>query len=123
MLRWEERLAGGVTIEVLTIGDEVVGYCDTARADDPGWGEVRAIYVRPNHQGRGCGSALLDAGMRSLSGAGFSKTLLWVFDRNLSARSFYEGKGWSLGRRIRLEDIGGTQVTLVRYEKNPPVDP
>ena len=123
MSGWEGRLAGGVTIDVLTVGDEVVGYCSTAPADDPGWGEVRAIYVHPRFQGRGYGSALLEAGIRSISGAGFSEALLWVFDRNLSARSFYERKGWSLGRPIRLEDIGGIQVTLVKYEKNPPVDP
>ena len=115
--RWEERLTRGVTVQVLTVDDEVVGYCSTALADDPGWGEIVAVYVSPGHQRRGCGSVLLDAGVGALSGAGLSKALLWVFDRNLVARSFYESRGWLLGKPIRLEDIGGTQVTLVRYER------
>lgn len=115
--KWEERLTRGVIVQVLTVDDEVLGYCSTAPADDPGWGEILAVYVHPGHQRRGFGSVLLDAGLGALSGAGFSKALLWVFDRNLAARSFYESGGWLLGRPIRLENIGGTHVTLVKYER------
>ena len=115
--RWEERLSSGVTVQVIADDDEVLGYCSSALAVDPGWGEILAVYVRPGHQRRGCGSVLLDAGLDALAGVGLSRALLWVFDRNLTARSFYESRGWSLGRPIRLEDIGGIQVTLVKYER------
>jgi GNAT superfamily N-acetyltransferase len=118
--RWEDRLMGGVTTHVVTKKAEVVGYSSIAPADDPGWGEVRAIYVHPDHQGRGYGSALLSAGLTSLAALGFRWALLWVIDRNLQGRSFYESRGWTLGRPIRIEDIGGTQVTLVRYERDLP---
>lgn len=115
--RWEGRLTRGASVQVLTVDDEVLGYCSTSSSDDPGWGEILAVYVHPGHQRRGFGSLLLDAGLGALSEVGFSKALLWVFERNLAARSFYESRGWLLGRPIRLEDIGGTQVTLVRYER------
>ena len=115
--RWHERLTGGVTVQVLIVDDEVAGYCSTALADDPGWGEILAVYVHPGYQRSGFGSILLDAGLDALSGVGLSKALLWVFERNLAARAFYESRDWLLGRSIRLEDIGGIQVTLVKYER------
>ena len=115
--RWEERLNLGATTQVLTFGEELVGYCSSALQDDSGWGEILAVYVHPDHQRRGHGSVLLAAGLDTLADSGCTRALLWVFERNAAARSFYESRAWELGRPIRLEDIGGTQVTLVRYER------
>ena len=54
-----------------------------------------------------------------LAGAGYERAVLWVLDSNTRARVFYEREGWSLARAIKVEPIGGVDVTHVRYEKNP----
>jgi CTP:molybdopterin cytidylyltransferase MocA len=59
---------------------------------------------------------LLDAGAATLRDEGFDRGLLWVLEANTRARRFYERQGWRVGKPIRVEDIGGNQVTEVRYE-------
>lgn len=95
----------------------IVGFCATGPSIDDDWGEVFAIYVDPRHWGHGVGRDLLTAGEQALLGAGYSKSLLWVLEGNTRARAFYEQQGWALGKPIRIEAIGGTDVTEVRYEK------
>jgi GNAT superfamily N-acetyltransferase len=53
---------------------------------------VEHLYVRPDLQGTGIGSALLDVA-KDLRPAGFR---LWVFQRNVEARRFYERRGLRL---------------------------
>jgi GNAT superfamily N-acetyltransferase len=50
---------------------------------------VELLYVRPDLQGSGIGGALLEVA-RELSPDGFR---LWVFQRNVGARRFYERHG------------------------------
>jgi ribosomal protein S18 acetylase RimI-like enzyme len=95
----------------------VVGFCASGPADDEGWGEVYAIYVHPDHWGQGHGHELITAVENHLALSGYARVLLWVIDNHPQARSFYERQGWHLGKPIRIEEIGGVQVTLVRYEK------
>ena len=52
-----------------------------------GW--IEHFHVDPAHQGRGVGSALLDA-VKAERPAGFS---LWVFESNTPARAFYRAHG------------------------------
>ena len=61
-----------------------------------------AIYVLPDAQGEGIGSALLDL-VKALRPGGFS---LWVFESNTSARAFYARHG--LVER-ELTDGGGNE--------------
>jgi ribosomal protein S18 acetylase RimI-like enzyme len=60
------------------------------------------LYVHPDAQHRGVGSMLLDHAKR-LRPRGFS---LYVFQRNTSARSFYEARGLRL---VRLGDGSGNE--------------
>jgi ribosomal protein S18 acetylase RimI-like enzyme len=79
--------------EVLVVRREegVVGFL--ARKDDL----VEHLYVRPEAQRAGIGSALLeDAKTRHPSGL-----QLWVFQRNQGARAFYAGQGFV---EVRLTD-------------------
>ena len=64
-------------------GDAVVAYAELKGA----W--LDDLYVHPDHQGAGVGSALLDV-MKSLRPDGFC---LWVFASNRPARSFYARHG------------------------------
>lgn len=51
---------------------------------------IEALYVRPECQGRGIGSALLDHAMDRSGGM----LELWTFQRNTRARAFYEARGF-----------------------------
>ena len=114
---WDRHLKEGNPVHVAMDGGRVVGFCTAGASDEAGWGEVFAIYVLPSHWGRGLGHDLLSAGEETIRGLGLEQALLWVLERNERARNFYEGHGWVLGRPVRVEDIGGTQVTELRYEK------
>lgn len=111
---WNRQLRQGARVNVA--GEPVVGFCFVGDSSDEGWGEVFAIYVHPDHWGTGLGYQLLQAGEGQLRDAGHHRALLWVLRDNHPARRFYERQGWSLGKPMRVEEIGGVQVTEVRYE-------
>lgn len=60
-------------------------------------GEVSHLYVTPEAQGRGIGTALLEHA-KSVSP---ERLELWVFQKNEDARGFYERRGFWL---VRLTD-------------------
>ncbi|MGK5678654.1 N-acetyltransferase family protein [Actinoplanes sp. URMC 104] len=60
---------------------------------DPGMGELYAIYLHPDHWGRGTGRRLIDAARGGLAAAGFPDMRLWVLTGNTRARRFYERAG------------------------------
>jgi ribosomal protein S18 acetylase RimI-like enzyme len=99
-------------------GESIVGFSLIGPSDDAGWGEVFAIYVDPAHWAKGIGRELLTASGLQLASDGFERALLWVLEGNERARAFYERQGWVKGNPIRLETIGGTEITEVRYERD-----
>jgi GNAT superfamily N-acetyltransferase len=62
-----------------------------------GW--IDQLYILPSSQGQGVGSALLQVAKSS-----FSPLSLWAFQRNKSARRFYEKHGF-----ILVEETDGTR--------------
>lgn len=52
---------------------------------------LEQLYVRPGHQGRGVGGALLAKAMELSPGP----LSLWTFQRNSAARAFYEHRGFA----------------------------
>ena len=114
---WRRFVAGGARVHVSEL-ERVVGFCHADDSDDEGWGELYSIYVHPDHWGEGHGFELISAGESTLVAKGHERALLWVLETNDRGRSFYERQGWAVGRPIRIEEIGGVQVTEVRYEKN-----
>ena len=57
-----------------------------------GW--VEQLYVLPAAQGRGIGASLLDIAKRDCD-----QLELWTFQRNLTARRFYEAHGFTLAEQ------------------------
>ncbi len=49
----------------------------------------------PEWWGLGVGRDLLDSATTHLVASGFSEAVLWVLEKNLRARAFYEKHGWS----------------------------
>jgi len=113
---WVGFIEEGAEVHVAD-ADGVVGFCHADSSADPGWGEIFSIYVHPEHWGEGHGYSLLRAGESTLRDRGHDQALLWVLEQNERGRRFYERNGWSPGRPIRVEEIGGVQVTELRYEK------
>jgi ribosomal protein S18 acetylase RimI-like enzyme len=89
-----------------------------ARGDEvAGFGEVYAIYVDPEVQGRGIGRALIEAGVRGLTARRFAEAILWVFEANAPARGFYEKMGWAADGAVKPFEIGGAAPLEVRYRR------
>ena len=89
-------------------GEDVVGFL--ALSDDL----LYHLYVYPEDQGQGAGSALLDL-VKELRPGGFR---LWVFQRNEQARGFYEHRGLRL---VELTDgsENGEREPDALYEWRP----
>ncbi|MFN2485852.1 MAG: N-acetyltransferase family protein, partial [Acidimicrobiia bacterium] len=83
----------------------------------PNLGEVQSIYLDPACFRRGLGRSLLAAAEKRLAEMGFQNAILWVFADNLAARRFYEAIGWRAETRTALMELGGRQLTEIRYQK------
>lgn len=89
-----------------------------ARGDDlAGLGEILAIYVDPEAQGRGVGRALMETGLRGLQTRGYPEAILWVFEANAPARGFYERMGWAADGAAKPFAIGGAAPVELRYRR------
>jgi ribosomal protein S18 acetylase RimI-like enzyme len=70
----------------------IAGAIDGFIAFRPGW--VDHLYVRPECQGQGIGTALVAVAM-----SGNAPLRLWVFQRNAAAIGFYQARGFrEIGR-------------------------
>jgi len=103
-IRWQRMLDrprawGGAISFVADQQGSVVGYgsCGEQRSEllrSGGFtGEVSEIYVLRSAQGQGTGSALMRAMADALLNRGHRAMSLWVLEKNLRARRFYERIG------------------------------
>ena len=111
-------IARDTRVFVVDSHDVIVGHCWIGPARTKDAGELYAIYVHPAHWGEGYGHELMVGVEAALIEEGFDQVLLWVLDTNIRARHFYERQGWNLGKSVKLEEIGGVQVTEVCYVKD-----
>jgi GNAT superfamily N-acetyltransferase len=78
-------------------GGRPLGFVAIRRSPNEGWEVVERLYVEPDEQNRGVGTALLDQA-KALRPDGL---VLWVFQKNEGARRFYERHGFRL---VKLTD-------------------
>jgi GNAT superfamily N-acetyltransferase len=105
---------------VAVSGGQVVGFVEGGRYRDPddptgGCGEVYALYVLPQEQGRGTGTALLELALEHLRGAGLTPVLLWVLRDNAASRRFYQRRGFTADGAGHVYQAGGVPLPEVRY--------
>lgn len=97
MPRWSSWLKGRAeTLGTLVaeFGDEPVGIAGLVLLKD-GDGELAALYVLPEHQGRGMGQALWEASVAEFKGRGCAGMRVWVL-AGADAAHFYEWRGCDL---------------------------
>ena len=116
-----ELLAEGSGARFILVADDatdgVTGFAAAGpeRSGDATYrGELYAIYVLPSAQGRGLGAGLVRGVANRLAAAGTTAMLLWVFEANTPARTFYERLG-GIFVSTQPIDIAGQTLTEVAY--------
>ncbi len=115
--QWEESLANPQPNSQVLVSEQderVTGFAAVGDSrDEPGKGELYAIYVVPEAWVTGVGAALMARALEALRG--YSSATLWVLEDNPRARRFYEREGWILDGGRRDEEFLGVTVPEVRY--------
>jgi ribosomal protein S18 acetylase RimI-like enzyme len=97
---------------------EVVGHVSFGPARDAdapaGSAEIWALYVRPDRQRRGIGTALL---AKALEEIGEADAYLWVLEDNQVGRAFYEKHGWTHDGGRKLVALDDQELPVVRYAR------
>ena len=104
--RWPENTL------VAEVNSKIVGFSCYGR-NDSGAGEVIAIYLLKEVQGRGFGRKLMDATLCHLEE--YSSVFLWVLEGNDHAIGFYEHYGFckdGITKEIPL----GTELRMTYYK-------
>jgi GNAT superfamily N-acetyltransferase len=113
---WHEWLVGDALVLVAELDGSVAGFAHggaNREALEECDAELYAIYLLRESQGRGTGTALLEAIAAALVERGFRSMAVWVLERN-PARSFYEKMGAHLAAS-KVIDIGGAKLMEVAY--------
>ena len=97
----------------------VVGFCyggPSRVAADSHPGEIYAIYVLPEHQGHGHGSALMREAAAQCLARGWRGATVWVLRENAPSRRFYERMGGRyLEGRDETRELDGVAITESGY--------
>lgn len=108
-------------VTLLAAGEDgaVAGFTTIGRCRDKGSpdGEVWALYVDPDRWREGIGTLLIGSARDELQHHEFRHAALWVMERNVRARQFYERDGWCTDGQRRVETIGTVPVNEVRYRR------
>jgi ribosomal protein S18 acetylase RimI-like enzyme len=107
-------------VVALDEADVPVGWVSFGFNRDPdrtsGTGELRALYVHPDHWGRGAGRALVSAALEGLPEMGYDEVTLWSLANNERANRLYEGAGFRRDGAERREPISAGALE-VRYRR------
>ena len=119
--RWSRTLQDAYQRSAVFVVEEqgrVVGFasCGRERDGDPRYeGELYAIYLLREAQGRGHGRALVEAAADSLARRAMTSMVVWVLRDNAGARGFYERLGGVYLRERPLDLSLGAAVREVAY--------
>jgi GNAT superfamily N-acetyltransferase len=108
---WRETLADpDVEIYVAEDGGAPAG---SVSVDDQ---FLRTLYVLPDLQRTGVGSALHEFALERLTARGCRTAKLWTLEENWDARRFYERRGWTLTEETRVVPFPPNPLD-VQYER------
>lgn len=134
-LRWEDRkVRWDAILSTTTRGkvfvassnqNAVIGFASIGASrdedvDQDSVHELYAIYLSPEHWGKGIGTSLLRAVMKEVPDTA-KRLELWILEDNARGRRFYESQGFTLDGATKLAEIDGHQLEEVRYQLQLPV--
>ena len=79
-------------------------------------GELRAIYVDPQHSSEGVGRCLWLAAREKMVEQGYFTVVVWVFAGNDQAISFYHKAGFTESQTGQTQ-VGGATVATIQLSK------
>jgi GNAT superfamily N-acetyltransferase len=97
---------------------EILGFATTSPSRDetlPGYGELNALYVAPEHWRKGVGAMLAAAQYERLIQLGFRDALLWLLAGNSQAERFYRAEGWRPDGVRRTEVVWSVNADEQRF--------
>ena len=92
---------------VAEINGEIIGilHFDKYSEDTSGdTGEVGAIYLLPEFWGKGYGRQMMDFAIEDFRRRGYKAAVVWVFEENAQARTFYEKAGFRLTGQTKIQN-------------------
>jgi GNAT superfamily N-acetyltransferase len=116
---FSKALAEGSEKDALAFVDDkpagiiTVGKCRDEDNDNT-FGEIWGIYLLPEFWRKGIGTIMLNWGIDELISWGYTRITLWVLEKNLAARNFYEKNGFTRDGREKSITLG-VDVIECRY--------
>ena len=92
------------------IAGKIVGFANFSPVKEDGKAELGAIYLYPEQQGKGIGSALLQKGIDVLEG--IKEIYINVERENKIGKTFYEAKGFEVVKEFDDEFDGHILKTV-----------
>ncbi|MFC7684966.1 GNAT family N-acetyltransferase [Ureibacillus sp. GCM10028918] len=98
-------------IFVAEVDGKIVGFANYSPVKEDGKAELAAIYLYPEYQGKGIGTALLKEGFKYLDGV--KEIFINVEKENKIGKTFYEAKGFKVVTEFD-DDFDGYILRTVR---------
>ncbi len=120
---WKEAIEyGEPQVMVAEQGGEIVGFVGFDRSRDPKskntTGELWALYVDPDHIGKGVGLALWDAAREGLQDEDCTDVTVWVPLASTKALTFFDAAGFKREMNTaRTVPLGGVRVEEIRFKR------
>lgn len=108
--RMVKRLESSLFL-VVEVENNIVGFANFSPVRNGGFVELGAIYLLPNHQGKGIGTALLEQGIKKLEGV--REIYINVEKENKIGIVFYVAKGFERVEEFD-ENFDGHNLKTVR---------
>lgn len=112
--RWNQAMKEAPANRFALVADDpqagIIGFAagGPSRDQDPGSGELYALYVLDEHQRRGVGQALWAAFREEAAERGFPRLWIWVLEANPNEAFYRRMGGALLGRKEK--EIGGARL-------------
>jgi GNAT superfamily N-acetyltransferase len=109
---WRRAATGPATLLVADVQGVIAGYATIGlnRAAGLGQrGEIYELYMRPEYQGIGLGTALFKASKELLSSLGYKGLVAWCLEDSDLAVQFFHSHGGKDALE-GMEDFGGSQL-------------
>ncbi|SFC86441.1 Ribosomal protein S18 acetylase RimI [Bacillus sp. OV322] len=100
---------------VAEVNGEIVGFANFSAIKEEGKTELAAIYLNPEYQGKGIGTALLNEGIKQLDGV--KEIYIDVEKDNNIGTRFYKAKGFKIVSEFD-DDFDGHILKTVRMVFN-----